>query len=248
MSEKRWQLRRSPVSVVYKSSCFFESPTATTVIEKLACMWCARLFLAALIVLLARPVYSSLPTRTKRSRALFPPRSIHRRHCHSQCNIVNFIVAAEGLVLSSRISGVLLGKKLARHELTTRVLFGMNAAVLSVWCAARLLGCENVIEWMMSNFLLPQDKQMQHRRLHTVVTSAFSHIDVDHFVSNMGALFAFAPDVVLDLGCRRFAYFYIASCYASKFFDEVFFKDECSLAVTATPSDLFSEVRQSRLL
>jgi hypothetical protein len=63
----------------------------------------------------------------------------------------------------------------------------MNAAILSVWCAARLLDSENVVEWMMSNFLLPEDKQMQHSKPHTVVTSAFSHIDVDHFVSNMGA-------------------------------------------------------------
>jgi membrane associated rhomboid family serine protease len=99
----------------------------------------------------------------------------------------------------------------------------MNAAVLSIWCTARVLGSENVIEWMMSNFMWPEDKQMRRNKPHTVVTSAFSHIDVDHFMSNMEALFTFAPDVILDLGCRRFAYFYIASCYASKFLGEVLF-------------------------
>lgn len=64
---------------------------------------------------------------------------------------------------------------------------------------------------------------MQLTKLHTTVTSAFSHVSLDHFLSNMSVLRAFVSGVVRDLGCRRFAYFYIASAYASKLFDGFIF-------------------------
>jgi membrane associated rhomboid family serine protease len=56
-----------------------------------------------------------------------------------------------------------------------------------------------------------------------IVTSAFLHYDLEHFLSNMAALRVFVPDVVHELGCDRFAYFYIASAYASTISDRIIF-------------------------
>ena len=165
-------------------------------------------------------------------------------HRQSRRNILTFLVASEGLAQSVRMSSLVQDDKDAKdYEYATPILCGLNAIVLLAWNVTGFLQSHNWYNWMASHFLLPSDKSSRRMRPHTIVTAAFSHIDLDHFSSNMAALCVFVPDVVRELGCRRFAYFYISSAYASTIFDSVFFSrylrtrnNSCSLGASGVLS------------
>lgn len=160
---------------------------------------------------------------TGAARRMHQPRSF-QKYRYSRRNVVTFLVASEGLSQTARLSSLIPGdKEPGANELATNVLFGLNAIVFSVWGAIQFFECLNGFDWMVSHFLLPGDTRNQRKTPHTIATSAFSHIDLDHFFSNMAALRTFVPDVVDVLGCRSFAYFYVASAYASTFFDKLIF-------------------------
>ena len=149
---------------------------------------------------------------------------------------MNFVIASEGLTQSMRIPVALGGAQLAQHEVAVTVLLGMNTAVLGAWCVTESFGFRGGYDWMVSHFLFPHDKELQRSKLHTVITSAFSHMDLSHFLSNMGVLRLFVPDVCRVLGCRGFAYFYIASAYATKFFDDAIFSRISSRVISRSIS------------
>jgi membrane associated rhomboid family serine protease len=104
------------------------------------------------------------------------------------------------------------------------------------WFMTQFFESQKGYDWMLSHFMLPLDKKRRRSKPHTVGTSAFSHMDVSHFLSNMGVLCLFVPDLCRDLGCRGFAYFYIASAYASNFFEEAVFSRVFSRVVSRTAS------------
>jgi len=173
-----------------------------------------------------------------RSKRLPKPRN--RSPCnHGHCarNLVNLVVASEGLARISRIPVVYDGEQLSTDELVTGVLVGINGAVLLAWFLNIWFESENAMSWMMSNFVRSHDKKRQRARPYTIITAAFSHYNLSHFLSNMGILLHFVPGVVHELGCRRFAYFYISSAYASKFSKEVAF----SQGATSRPDPRIAE-------
>lgn len=163
------------------------------------------------------------PTDAARSTHHHRPDSLWS-YRQSQRNILTFLVASEGLAQSIRMLSLVQDEKDAKdYEYAAPIICGLNTIVLLAWTVTQFLPSYNGYIWMASHFLLPSDKSSRRMRPHTIVTSAFSHYDLEHFLSNMAALRAFVPGIVCDLGCRRFAYFYIASAYASTIFDSIIF-------------------------
>lgn len=174
-------------------------------------------------------VQYAMGTETSRPTGRF----LHRKRQRIlQWNIVNFVVSSEVLAQSDRIFRSLRRMEVGLHDPMTNILLGINAAVFSAWYGTHLIQSDRGVDWMMSNFLLANDKSMRQTKPHTIVTSVFSHVDVGHFLSNMGVLRMFVPGVVRVLRYRRFAYF-----YASTLFDEAIFS-RCA----GTPSRLISRI------
>lgn len=176
----------------------------------------------------------------------FPVCSFFHRHCQSPRNFLKLLDNREELSRSEPKSLVPSGKKLEQSALVTNVLFGTNTVVLLAWYATRLFQFHDGFEWMASHFLLTSNKRGKRMKPpYTIITSSFSHIDLVYFSSNMAALVAFLPDVVRDLGCLRFAYFYVASAYASQIFEEAVFsrsnrKERYSLGASGVVSGVMT--------
>lgn len=74
-------------------------------------------------------------------------------------------------------------------------LLGANAAVFGLW------QCANP-HWMQKNFTV-SELSLQPARLHTLLTSAFSHRDFGHLASNMLGLYFFGGEIVRWMGGRH---------------------------------------------
>jgi membrane associated rhomboid family serine protease len=110
----------------------------------------------------------------------------------------------------------------------------MNGFIIALWQYAIVLKKEKLLRWMNSNFLCPTDNRRLRLYLHTIITSAFSHIDWNHFCSNMAVLWCFVPSVHRQFqSSRAFYYVYIISALASDLFDKLLFE--------RIPMTIFSE-------
>lgn len=68
---------------------------------------------------------------------------------------------------------------------------------------------------MINHFMLSSAGILNEGRLHTLVTSAFSHSSLIHLGMNMAALLSFAPACILSLGTQRFTIMYAAATVLS---------------------------------
>jgi membrane associated rhomboid family serine protease len=164
--------------------------------------------------------------------------------------LIHWIVASEVLTLSSFLINKALSSKLVQIIVrrtnnrmlknvdpgvtAAKLLIGMNGFILALWQFAIVLKNEKLLHWMKLNFLCPTDNSLVREFPHTIVTSAFSHIDWNHFFSNMAVLWCFVPSVYRHFqSSRAFYYVYIASALASDLFNNLLF--------ARIPMTLFSE-------
>ena len=87
-------------------------------------------------------------------------------------------------------------------------IVALNAAVFVLWLA---LG---ETPFMLDNFLVSW-RALQEGRYWTLLTAAFSHIQVWHLVFNMLVLTSFGPPVEKTIGSRRFLSFYLVAAVVS---------------------------------
>jgi len=70
-------------------------------------------------------------------------------------------------------------------------------------------------DWVYENFILHPYYVYQGKRLHTLITSGFIHLDLMHLFFNMFTFFYFAGPIEIQLGHVGFALLYILSLVLS---------------------------------
>ncbi|MBA0861824.1 hypothetical protein Goshw_001421, partial [Gossypium schwendimanii] len=85
-----------------------------------------------------------------------------------------------------------------------------NVAVFLLWRIADR-------RFMMDNFMVSLDN-FKSGRLHTLITSAFSHIDIEHIVSNMIGLYFFGYNIGRIFGPEYLLRLYLAGAMGGSVF------------------------------
>ncbi|KAL9438412.1 hypothetical protein AB3S75_024147 [Citrus x aurantiifolia] len=96
---------------------------------------------------------------------------------------------------------------------SSEVVYGLiiaNTAVFMLWRIADP-------KFMVNNFTISLDNILSGR-LHTLITSAFSHIDVEHIVSNMIGLYFFGMSIGRTLGPEYLLKLYMAGAIGGSVF------------------------------
>lgn len=88
------------------------------------------------------------------------------------------------------------------------ILAGLNVAVFVAWQAAAS-SSPAWLPWMEANFLVSRDLVFRGH-VWTLLTSAFSHLTVNHLFFNLLALQVFGSDVERVVGSRGFVHLYVA--------------------------------------
>ncbi|XP_031271191.1 RHOMBOID-like protein 12, mitochondrial [Pistacia vera] len=100
------------------------------------------------------------------------------------------------------------------HRLTANdVVLGLiitNVAVFLLWRIADQ-------SFMVKNFTVSLDNVL-HGRVHTMITSAFSHVDMEHIVSNMIGLYFFGMNIGNTLGPEYLLKLYLAGAIGGSVF------------------------------
>lgn len=89
-----------------------------------------------------------------------------------------------------------------------RAVGALLAANISVFAAWQLAEGGAARRFMHRNFLCSDAAVTHEWRVHTLITCAFSHVEVWHLVSNMVALYFFGRSVGQHIGGRRLLYLY----------------------------------------
>jgi len=164
--------------------------------------------------------------RTTAPRTLLEP---IRDLAHNSCTL-HFLLASEMLCAISRVLDdepdpslpEKKGRGNPRHLSPLLAVLSVNLVVFTNWALALNFDLLPV-EWMWRNFLLSDQEATRRMYPHTALTHAFSHISLDHLLSNMVTLSIFGPDLAAKFGARKFSYFYVASSYASGFINRKLF-------------------------
>uniref|UniRef100_A0A1J3HEU5 Rhomboid protein 1, mitochondrial n=1 Tax=Noccaea caerulescens TaxID=107243 RepID=A0A1J3HEU5_NOCCA len=72
-------------------------------------------------------------------------------------------------------------------------------------------------QFMMNNFMISLDN-FKSGRLHTLITSAFSHIDIGHIISNMIGLYFFGSSIARNFGPQFLLKLYLAGALGGSVF------------------------------
>lgn len=102
----------------------------------------------------------------------------------------------------SGFRGYSRGSLFSSHDGVVWSLIGVNIAVFFLWRHADRMFMENNFKISVDNFL--------NGRVHTLFTSAFSHIRSDHLLSNMIGLYFFGSAVGNFLGAEYLLKLYLA--------------------------------------
>jgi membrane associated rhomboid family serine protease len=86
-------------------------------------------------------------------------------------------------------------------------LIGLNAAVFGAWHLAE--SDYRKMSMMNKHFLLSYDNFWRQGRVHTLITSVFSHQSIGHIAGNMLTLYFFGSSAVAMLGARQFLTLYM---------------------------------------
>lgn len=93
------------------------------------------------------------------------------------------------------------------------IIIGANTLVFAGWYFS---GRDwKMQKWMKENFTLTQIGVFREMRVHTIVTSFFSHFDFVHFGANMFVLYSFGQSTLPILGRARFLMLYMGGGVAS---------------------------------
>ncbi|KFK44013.1 hypothetical protein AALP_AA1G203300 [Arabis alpina] len=72
-------------------------------------------------------------------------------------------------------------------------------------------------QFMMNNFMISLDNFMSGR-IHTLITSAFSHMDIGHIISNMIGLYFFGTSIARNFGTQFLLKLYLAGALGGSVF------------------------------
>ncbi|SAM02903.1 hypothetical protein [Absidia glauca] len=90
-------------------------------------------------------------------------------------------------------------------------VIGINVGVFGLWqygiSSYRQFGDPALLEFMLDHFLNSPDG-WEHHRWHTLLTSAFSHKNLDHLGINMLVLYSMGKGVIEAIGASRFLLLY----------------------------------------
>lgn len=106
-------------------------------------------------------------------------------------------------------------------------LMGINALVFMAWKRGEYRyqkGDPRALRFMAENFTSSSQGLLMQGRLHTALTSMFSHRSMDHFLFNMLTLWSFGPGMAAMLGIRRFLAVYLGGGITSSLTSAVFHK------------------------
>lgn len=112
-----------------------------------------------------------------------------------------------GVARDSAISALASWKTLLPHSQTLFGITGINLCVLAAWRVPRLQN------FMVKNFL--HTFPPLQTRAYTLLTSAFSHKTIPHFLFNSIALVSFGAEVHRQLGSNQFWAFFTGGALAS---------------------------------
>ncbi|KAH7549237.1 hypothetical protein JRO89_XS13G0002600 [Xanthoceras sorbifolium] len=179
------------------------------------------------------PFYRTLPWRSQHSRPLkthasLPKPLFVKRHlcCLSNTQLRKTFVDC-GILFSTRAQFLKRSfqslPNFASHRRSWRSWFqrlsadefvlGLiiaNAAVFILWRIADQ-------KFMMNNFTISLDNFV-HGRLHTLITSAFSHVDIEHILSNMIGLYFFGMNIGRSFGPEYLLKLYLAGAIGGSVF------------------------------
>lgn len=86
------------------------------------------------------------------------------------------------------------------------MIIGSNVAVYCIWQYAEQN--RKLKQFMIQNFMLSSYGVLQQFRIHTLITSVFSHRDGWHILSNMVTLYFFSQQSLGILGVSRYVFLY----------------------------------------
>jgi membrane associated rhomboid family serine protease len=86
------------------------------------------------------------------------------------------------------------------------MIIGLNVSVYGIWQYAEK--DRKLKQFMLQNFMLSSYGVLQQFRIHTLITSVFSHRDGWHLLSNMVTLYFFSQQSLSILGVSRYAFLY----------------------------------------
>lgn len=90
-------------------------------------------------------------------------------------------------------------------------VIGTNVGVYFLWQFAinsyKQFGDESWLDFMVKNFM-SSPAHLEHGRIHTLLTSAFSHKTLDHLGLNMLVLYSIGQGVIEAVGASRFLLLY----------------------------------------
>jgi membrane associated rhomboid family serine protease len=97
------------------------------------------------------------------------------------------------------------------HDVSAiQVLIGINVLIWIAWLFAERGGPGSAFrDFMIENFMVSYEGVLGYGYVHTLITSAFSHIDLMHILFNMLALWFFGTDVENRYGYRNFIALYV---------------------------------------
>jgi len=95
-----------------------------------------------------------------------------------------------------------------RWPIAVPVIIAINVLVFLVWQAARM---DETIEAVMAGNFLVSTAHLLHGNVWTLVTSAFSHIELWHIALNMFVLWSFGTVLEKLWGIRVFVVFYLVA-------------------------------------
>jgi membrane associated rhomboid family serine protease len=97
--------------------------------------------------------------------------------------------------------------KLSNGNNAIYTLIGLNVAVFVAWQVSSKSRYK--FRWMMNNFTVSVNGVFNELKLHTILTSTFSHNDVFHLVANMFTLYFFGTESLAILGLNQFLKLYL---------------------------------------
>lgn len=119
---------------------------------------------------------------------------------------------SNGVEQSEGRSGSRGGSLMDRRLVAVPVIVAVNAVVFLAWQAARV---DPAIERVMAENFLVSTAHLLNGRLWTLLTAAFSHIDLWHIALNMIVLWSFGSVLERLWGIRLFVGFYLVAALVS---------------------------------
>lgn len=145
---------------------------------------------------------------------------------HSTLRLIRAPVLASKSVLSARraynssSSGRLLAHMdtYANRQRFLWGTIGLNVGIFGLWSYAESSRDYSMLKFLQKHFTLSRFGIEAQKRYHTLITCAFSHMDLTHLLFNMVGFYTFGFNSIHVLGLPRFAAMYFGGAAFSSFF------------------------------